>query len=77
MGGNFGSLVIDVYGNLIGFNFDCIWYSIMSDINYDFLICCNIMVDVCYIFFIVDKFAGVGYFVDEMMLVYFKLQVVY
>lgn len=72
IGGNFGSLVIDVYGNFIGFNFDRVWEGMMSDLNYDVFICCNIMVDVCYILFVIDKFVGVGYLVDEMILVYLK-----
>ena len=56
-GGNSGSPVLDAYGNLIGLNFDRAWEGTMSDINYDASICRNIMVDVRYILFIVDKFA--------------------
>ena len=68
-GGNSGSPAINGKGELIGLNFDRVWEGTMSDINYDASICRNIMVDVRYILFIVDKFAGAGYLIDEMDLV--------
>lgn len=68
-GGNSGSPAIDAYGNLIGLNFDRVWEGTMSDINYDRSICRNIMVDARYILFIIDKFAGAKWLVDEMKLV--------
>lgn len=68
-GGNSGSPAIDAYGNLIGLNFDRVWEGTMSDINYDARICRNIMVDIRYVLFIIDKFAGAGHLVDEMKLV--------
>jgi hypothetical protein len=68
-GGNSGSPIIDAYGNLIGLNFDRTWESTMSDVMYDPYICRNISVDVRYILFIIDKFAGAGYLIDEMTLV--------
>lgn len=71
-GGNSGSPAIDAYGNLIGLNFDRSWHGTMSDINYDERICRNIMVDVRYILFIVDKFAGATHLVEEMTLVHPK-----
>ncbi len=71
-GGNSGSPAIDAYGNLIGLNFDRVWEGTMSDINYDQNICRNIMVDARYILFIVDKFAGASWLIDEMKLVYPK-----
>jgi len=71
-GGNSGSPAIDAYGNLIGLNFDRTWHGTMSDINYDPDICRNIMVDVKYILFIIDKFAGAGHLVEEMTLVHPK-----
>ena len=57
-GGNSGSPALDAYGNLIGLNFDRVWEGTMSDINYDPSICRNIMVDIRYVLFIIDKFAG-------------------
>jgi hypothetical protein len=71
-GGNSGSPAIDAYGNLVGLNFDRAWEGTMSDINYDASICRNIMVDVRYILFIVDKYAGAGHLVEEMKLVHPK-----
>ena len=71
-GGNSGSPVLDAYGNLIGLNFDRAWEGTMSDINYDASICRNIQVDIRYILFIVDKFAGAKYLVDEMKIVHPK-----
>jgi hypothetical protein len=71
-GGNSGSPAIDAHGNLIGLNFDRVWEGTMSDINYDPSICRNIMVDVRYILFIIDKFANSPWIVKEMKLVYPK-----
>jgi hypothetical protein len=71
-GGNSGSPALDAYGNLIGLNFDRVWEGTMSDINYDASICRNIMVDIRYVLFIVDKFAGATRLVEEMKLVHPK-----
>ena len=68
-GGNSGSPVLDAYGNLIGLNFDRVWEGTMSDINYDASICRNIMVDIRYVLFIVDKYAGATHLIKEMSLV--------
>lgn len=70
--GNSGSPALDAYGNLVGLNFDRAWEGVMSDISYDPSICRNIMVDIRYVLFIVDKFAGAGYLVKEMKLVHPK-----
>lgn len=71
-GGNSGSPALDAYGNLIGLNFDRTWEGTMSDINYDASICRNIMVDIRYVLFLIDKFAGARHLVDEMKLVHPK-----
>ena len=68
-GGNSGSPALDANGNLVGLNFDRAWEGTMSDINYDPSICRNIMVDIRYVLFIVDKYAGAGHLVQEMKLV--------
>jgi hypothetical protein len=68
-GGNSGSPALDAYGNLVGLNFDRAWEGTMSDINYDPSICRNIMVDIRYVLFIIDKYAGAGHLVQEMKLV--------
>lgn len=71
-GGNSGSPTIDAYGNLIGLNFDRVWEGTMSDMNYDPDICRNIMVDLRYVLFIIDKYAGATHLIDEMKLVHPK-----
>lgn len=71
-GGNSGSPAIDAQGNLIGLNFDRVWEGTMSDMNYDPDICRNIMVDIRYVLFIIDKYAGAKNLIDEMTLVHPK-----
>ena len=71
-GGNSGSPAIDAYGNLVGLNFDRVWEGTMSDINYDASICRNIMVDIRYVLFVIDKLGGAGHLVEEMELVHPK-----
>ncbi|WP_452601143.1 S46 family peptidase [Pontimicrobium sp. MEBiC06410] len=71
-GGNSGSPAIDAEGNLIGLNFDRVWEGTMSDMNYDPEICRNIMVDLRYVLFIIDKYAGATHLIDEMKLVHPK-----
>jgi hypothetical protein len=74
-GGNSGSPAIDAYGNLIGLNFDRVWEGTMSDIYYDPSICRNIMVDIRYVLFIIDKFANAKHLIDEMKLVHPKSEI--
>ncbi len=71
-GGNSGSPALDAYGNLVGLNFDRVWEGTMSDINYDPSICRNIMVDIRYVLFIIDKFAEAKNLIAEMNLVHPK-----
>jgi hypothetical protein len=71
-GGNSGSPAIDAYGNLIGLNFDRVWEGTMSDINYDPSICRNIMVDIRFVLFIIDKYAGANNLIEELKLVHPK-----
>ena len=71
-GGNSGSPALDAYGNLIGLNFDRAWEGTMSDINFDESLCRNIMVDVRYVMFVIDKFAGAKRLIDEIKFVHPK-----
>ncbi len=71
-GGNSGSPALDAYGNLVGINFDRVWEGTMSDINFDPTLCRNIMVDIRYVLFIVDKYAGAKHLIDEMKIVHPK-----
>jgi hypothetical protein len=68
-GGNSGSPVLDAEGRLLGLNFDRNWEGTMSDIMYDPDMCRNIVVDIRYCLFIMDKYAGAGHLVGEMKLV--------
>lgn len=65
-GGNSGSPVLNAEGNLIGINFDRNWEGTMSDVRYDPEMCRNIMLDIRYCLFIIDKFAGATRLIDEM-----------
>ncbi len=71
-GGNSGSPAIDANGNLIGLNFDRVWEGTMSDIYYDPSICRNVMVDIRYVLFIIDKYAGAKNLIEELKLVHPK-----
>ena len=68
-GGNSGSPALNADGRLVGLNFDRTWQSTMSDINYDPSICRNIMVDIRYVLWLIDKLGGAGHLVEEMTLV--------
>lgn len=71
-GGNSGSPVLDAKGNLIGLNFDRVWEGTMSDYNYDADICRNVMVDIRYVLFVMDKYANAQRLMDELKLVHPK-----
>ena len=68
-GGNSGSPALDSKGRLIGINFDRTWESTMSDILFDEEICRNIMVDIRYVLWVIDIYAGAGHLISEMNLV--------
>jgi hypothetical protein len=74
-GGNSGSPAIDAKGNLIGLNFDRVWEGTMSDIYYDPAICRNVMVDIRYILFIIDKYANAKNLIDEMRITHPKQKI--
>jgi hypothetical protein len=68
-GGNSGSPVMNAEGQLIGLNFDRNWEGTMSDIMYDPARVRNISVDIRYVLFVIDKFAGAGHLVNEMTII--------
>ncbi|MDX9902961.1 MAG: S46 family peptidase [Bacteroidales bacterium] len=68
-GGNSGSPVLNAEGHLIGVNFDRAWEGVASDIMYNPKQSRNISLDIRYVLFLIDKFAGAGYLIDEMTLV--------
>ncbi len=71
-GGNSGSPVVDAYGNMTGLAFDTTWEGTMSDLYFDADIVRSIMVDVRYVLFIIDKYAGATNLIEEMKLVHPK-----
>ncbi len=68
-GGNSGSPVLNAYGQLIGLNFDRAWEGTMSDLNFEPEICRNISLDVRYLLFIVERYAGATNLINEMVIV--------
>ncbi|MBP5668014.1 MAG: S46 family peptidase [Salinivirgaceae bacterium] len=68
-GGNSGSPAFDADGNLIGLNFDRVWEGTMSDLQFDADICRNICLDIRFVLFFIDKYAGARHLIDEMELV--------
>jgi len=68
-GGNSGSPVINGRGELIGCAFDGNWEAMSGDIAFEPELQRTISVDVRFILFVIDKFAGAGHLVDEMTLV--------
>ena len=68
-GGNSGSPVFNGNGELIGTNFDRNWEGTMSDVMYNGDFCRNIVLDVRFTLWMVDKYAGAGYLLNEMKLV--------
>ncbi len=67
-GGNSGSPVIDAKGRLMGINFDRSWESTMSDFMFDESRCRNIVVDIRYVLWVIDKYGDAKHLVDEMTL---------
>ena len=68
-GGNSGSPVIDADGNLMGLNFDRTWESTMSDYMFDAARCRNIVVDIRYVLWVIDRYSNAKYLVDEMTII--------
>ena len=65
-GGNSGSPVINAWGEIIGTAFDGNWEAMSGDITFESQIQRTISVDIRYILFIIDKFAGASYLLEEM-----------
>ena len=68
-GGNSGSPVINGKGHLIGCAFDGNWEAMSGDIAFEPELQRTISVDIRYILFIIDKYAGARHLIDEMRLV--------
>lgn len=68
-GGNSGSPVLNADGELIGLAFDGNWESMSSDVMFEPDLQRCICVDIRYVLFLVDKFGGAGYLLQEMNIV--------
>lgn len=68
-GGNSGSPVLNARGELVGVAYDGNWEAMSSDIAFAPDMQRAISVDIRYVLFIIDKFAGAGYLLDEMSLI--------
>ena len=65
-GGNSGSPVLNDRGALIGLAFDGNWEAMSGDIAFEPELQRTIAVDIRYVLFVVDKFAGAGWLLDEL-----------
>ena len=68
-GGNSGSPVMNAQGELIGINFDRNWEGVGGDIEYLPDYQRSIIVDIRYVLFLIDKYAGADYLLKEMEIV--------
>ena len=68
-GGNSGSPVLNGRGELIGLAFDGNWEAMSGDVAFEPELQRCIAVDARYVLFIIDKFAGAGWLLDEMEIV--------
>lgn len=68
-GGNSGSPVINAKGHLVGCAFDGNWEAMSGDIVFEPEFQRTISVDIRYVLFIIDKFAGAGHLVQEMTVI--------
>ncbi|MBQ4278781.1 MAG: S46 family peptidase [Rikenellaceae bacterium] len=68
-GGNSGSPVMNARGELIGLAFDGNWEAMSGDIAFEPDLQRTISVDIRYVLFIIDKFAGDTRLIDEMTIV--------
>ncbi|HNV50510.1 MAG TPA: S46 family peptidase [Bacteroidales bacterium] len=68
-GGNSGSPVINGKGELIGIAFDGNWEAMSGDIAFENELQRTISVDIRYVLFVIDKYAGAKHLIDELTLV--------
>jgi hypothetical protein len=69
-GGNSGSPVLNAKGELLGLAFDGNWEALSGDVAFEPDLQRTINVDIRYVLFIMDKYAGAKHLVDEMTLTY-------
>ncbi len=68
-GGNSGSPIMNGNGELIGLAFDGNWEAMSGDIKFDSELQRTINVDIRYVLFIIDKYAGAKNLIDELTIV--------
>ena len=68
-GGNSGSPVLNADGHLIGIAFDGNWEAMTGDLVYDAELKRCINVDIRYVLFVIDKYAGAQNIIGEMTIV--------
>ncbi|MDD4819248.1 MAG: S46 family peptidase [Flavobacteriales bacterium] len=68
-GGNSGSPIMNGRGELIGIAFDGNWEAMSGDIEFEPTLQRTISVDIRYVMFIIDKFAGAQNIIDEMTII--------
>ena len=65
-GGNSGSPVMNSKGQLIGLAFDGNWEAMSGDVAFEPDLQRTIAVDIRYVLFVIEKYAGAGWLLDEL-----------
>ena len=65
-GGNSGSPIMNAKGELLGLAFDGNWEAMSGDVNFEPKLQRTINVDIRYVLFIIDKYAGATNLIDEL-----------
>lgn len=68
-GGNSGSPILNADGHLIGLAFDGNWEAMSGDIAFEPELQRTINVDIRYVLFVIDKYAGAKNLIDELKIV--------
>jgi len=68
-GGNSGSPVLNGDGQLIGIAFDGNWEAMSGNIEFEPPLQRTISVDIRYVLFVIDKFAGASHLLEEMTII--------
>ena len=68
-GGNSGSPVLNGNGQLIGLAFDGNWEAMSGNIEFEPPLQRTINVDIRYVLFVIDKFAGASHLLEEMTII--------